>query len=300
MTLQDIQQFLNIPITDELDDFTQAAIRNFQAKTEIPVTGQLDTITIDRIIKWQEGFLDTDFSTKLEIKKYYLKPDEYFRTDQPKTSIFLHHTAGWENPYKVVDDWERDTRGRIGTAYVVGGYNPKTLDDTYDGEIVECFNPLTGFAWHLGIGNRPLHRDSIGIEMCNFGWVVKDSLSRWRTYSINGKPGHLVDPVNIEHLSKPFNGYQDYLKYSDAQIISIRNLIIDLGKQTGIDITLGLQKRLKTLKDPYKAFGYDPTIGDNSHGLYLHTNVSKPNRFGNYEKFDCYPCEALIEMIKTL
>lgn len=295
MTIPQIQQFLNIEDHGELDDFTQAAIRNFQAKTELPVTGQPDAITIDRIIKWQEGFLDTDFSTKLEIKKYYLNPNEYFRTNEPKTSIFLHHTAGWENPYNVINDWERDTRGRIGTAYVVGGVNPKTLDDRYDGEIVECFNPLTGYAWHLGIGNRPLHRNSIGIEMCNFGWLTKDSMSKYRTY-VNSE----VHPSQVEYLPKPFRGYQFYQKYSDAQIVAIRQLIIDLGKKTGIDVTLGLQRRLKTLKDPYKAFSYDPSIGDNAHGLFLHTNVSKPNRFGNFEKWDCWPQDELIEMIKTL
>lgn len=300
MELTEVQKFLNIEESGELDEFTQAAIRNFQIKTEIEVTGQPDTKTIDRILKWQEGFLDTDFSTKLEIKKYYLNPDEYFRTKEPKTAIFLHHTAGWNNPYQVVNDWERDNRGRIGTAYVVGGIDPKTNDDRYDGEIVECFNPLTGFAWHLGIGDRPLHRNSIGIEMCNFGWVTKDSTSKWRTYSINGKPGTIIDPVNIYHLDKPFRGYQTYIKYSDAQLVSVRNLLIELGNKTGIDITLGLQKRLKNLKDPYKAFDYDPTIGDNSTGVYLHTNVNKPNRFGNYEKWDCWPQPELIDMIKSL
>ena len=300
MTIMEIQTFLNIEPTGILDEFTEAAIRNFQAKTELEVTGQPDSKTIDRIIKCQEGFLDTDFTTKLEIKKYYLNPNEYFKTNQRKTAIFLHHTAGWNNPYEVVNAWERDARGPVGTAYVVGGYNPQTNDDRYDGEIVECFNPLTGYAWHLGIGNTPLHRNSIGIEMCNFGWVVKDSLSKFRTYPINNKPGYVVDPTNVVHLSKPFRGYQDYLKYSDAQLVSIRSLLIELGNKTGIDITLGLQKRLKNLKDPWKAFDYDPTIGDSSTGLYLHSNVSKPNKWGNYEKWDCWPQDELIQMIKSL
>lgn len=302
MTLNEFQQFLNIPTTNEYDEFTLAAIRNFQTKHSLNVTGTIDNLVIEKVNEINEGKLDTDKKLKLtEIKQYRLKSDEYFLTNQPKRSIFLHHTAGWSNPYNVVNDWERDQRGRIGTAYVVGGVDPVTCNAKYDGEILECMPPLKSYAWHLGIGNVSVHRDSVGIEVCNFGWVTKDSKGNFFTYPMPSKPnGIQVHPDNVIKLSKPFRGYEYWLKYTDEQVNSMEILIKQIGKQTGIDVTLGLQKRIKNLKDVYKAFDYDPDIVKNANGLYSHTNVSGPNKWGNFEKWDVSPQPALIEMILKL
>ena len=49
--------------------------------------------------------------------------------------LFLHHTAGNENPMACVDMWNDDTRGRIATEFVVGGVEPK------DGEYIWLFVP---------------------------------------------------------------------------------------------------------------------------------------------------------------
>ncbi len=295
MDLNAIQKFLNIPLTETLDEFTEAAIRNFQVKCELDVTGQPDQQTIDRINQWNDGKIDTDFSVNGQIKQYYLRPDEYFTTTEPKRSIFLHHTAGWNNPRAVVNDWERDTRGRIGTAFVIGGVNPVTTDNRYDGEVVECFPYKTGYAWHLGIGNTSTHRNSVGVELCNFGYLVKNDKSQYVTYT-----GAIVDPKNVTYLTKPFRGYSFFQRYMDAQIVNLRDLIIRIGKETGIDITLGLQKRIKNFKDVYKALDYDPAIVKGQDGLFCHTNVSGPNRFGGYEKFDIFPQDEIISMIKSL
>jgi hypothetical protein len=77
--------------------------------------------------------------------------------------------------------------------------------------------------------------------------------------------------------------------------------LTELGKTTGIDITLGLQKRIKNLKDVWKAFDFDPDLAkSNPEGLYNHTNVSGPNKFGNFQKWDMFPQDELIDMIKSL
>jgi len=138
-------------------------------------------------------------------------------------------------------------------------------------------------------------RNSIGIELCNFGWLTKNDKSQYVTYT-----GTIIDSSQVAYLTKPFRGYSFFQRYSDAQIVNLRTLLIDLGKKTGIDITLGLQKRIKTLKDVNKAFDYDPAIVNGQDGLFCHTNVSTPNKWGGYDKWDIFPQSEIIEMILSL
>ena len=49
------------------------------------------------------------------IKKHYLPKGQYLEGPSKKEYIFLHHTAGWHSPYKTIDNWGRDDRGRIAT-----------------------------------------------------------------------------------------------------------------------------------------------------------------------------------------
>jgi N-acetylmuramoyl-L-alanine amidase len=301
MNLSDLQTYLNIPITNEYDEFTTAAIRNFEIKNGIFPTGQINDEIVKTIDKLNDGLLDTDIKSIPTIKQYRLKSDEYFVTNERKRSIFLHHTAGWHNPYNVVNDWERDQRGKIGTAYLIGGVNPVNLDGKFDGEILECMPPKQSYAWHLGIGNNTVHRTSVGIELCHFGWVTKDSKGGFRTYTTPSNPnGTLVNSENVIKLSKPFRGYEYWIKYSDSQLKSMEFLIKTIGKETGIDITLGLQKRIKNFKDVWMAFDYDADIVRSADGLFTHTNVSPKNKWGNYEKWDLFPQDELIDLIKSL
>ncbi len=65
-------------------------------------------------------------------------------------------------------------------------------------------------------------------------------------------------------------------------------------------MTKGLKERLKKMT-PNKAFDFDPNIRDGKvKGLFCHTNVSAPNRFGGYDKFDWYPDPNLIDLINSL
>jgi hypothetical protein len=77
-------------------------------------------------------------------------------------------------------------------------------------------------------------------------------------------------------------------------------LIKTIGKETGIDITLGLQKRIKNFKDVWMAFDYDANIVRSADGLFTHTNVSPKNKWGNFEKWDLFPQDELIDLIKSL
>ena len=72
---------------------------------------------------------ETEYTTKdgLVIDKAYLDKDEYVR-DYGKIEplgFFIHHTAGWDNPYNTINSWNKDKRGRVATQYCIGGTNVK-------------------------------------------------------------------------------------------------------------------------------------------------------------------------------
>lgn len=305
--IKEIQELLNIPATGEFDKFTEAAVRNFQLRNSIPVTGVLDNETKEKLIpNKNDGFISTDLSElpkatdkdDLPIKKYPIKKldpkgkENYF-SSSPKESLFLHFTAGWDNPYSVIKDWENDVRGPISTQFVVGGIHGQTQASQFDGEIVQCLE-YENYGWHLGIGNTSVHRNSIGIEMCCLGPLTK----RLNDYFMWANKR--VSPEIIIDLKREFRGYRYFHKLSESQLTALSFLIRKIGSDVGIDITKGIKERLKTM-DPWKAFDYDQSIVDGKvKGLFCHTNVSGPNKWGGYDKTDWFPQPELCDLINSL
>lgn len=294
--IKQIQETLKVPQTGDYDQLTEAAVRNFQIKNGIDPSGIVDNVTKQKLLPdLNLGLVSTDLSENKSIKRYLLKPDEYFKGPTKKKSIFLHFTAGWDNPYNVVKDWENDKRDRIGTQFIIGGRNPQTLSDQFDGEIVECFPDYGCYGWHLGIGNTAVHRESIGIETCNFGPLT---LRQGNYYSWANKR---IAPSEIIDLKRDFRGYRYFHKLTDDQISSMRFLIEKIGKENDIDIRSGLQSFLKKNKDPFAVFDYNQNVRDGKiYGLFTHTNVSPKNKYGNFEKWDLFPQDSLITMLLEL
>lgn len=292
--ITEVQIKLGIPQTGILDEFTQAAWKNYCIKNGIEFTPlEGDEIEPEEHHDPNIGFLTTDKQDAAKINQYPLKAGQFQVGPNKKEYLFLHFTAGWENPYNVVNDWNNDTRGTIGTQFVIGGRNCQTLVDKYDGEIVECMN-YKNYAWHLGIGNTPMHRNSVGIEVCNFGPLTKvgSDYFSWANKRVVAS--------EIVQLKQDFRGYKAFHKITNDQLHALNFLIAKIAKDTGIDPTKGLKERLKKM-DPYKAFGYDPEIKTGAiKGLFCHTNVSGPNRFGNFEKWDWFPQTELIDLINSL
>ncbi len=282
MNIEEIQKSLNIPVTGILDEFTQAAIRNSQLKN----SGQLLTIT-----DTMEGHLDSDISSNGLILQYHLPKGQYQIGQVRHRSVFLHHTAGWDNPWNVIDMWARDDRGTIGTHYVIGGENIRDCSNRHSGTILQAL-PLTGFAWHLGIGNTAVHRNSIGVELCNFGYLVKKG-NRFFTYTNTE-----VHPIQVADLKREFRGYRYYHKYSEGQINALKSLLTNSAAICDVDITKGLKTWLKTNKDPFSAFEYNPdVVSGKLAGLFCHCNVSPKNKYGGFDKFDIFPQDEIIQML---
>lgn len=215
--------------------------------------------------------------------QYHLPQSQYYPEVTQKKSIYIHHTAGWDNPKSVVDSWAKDARGRIATHYLIGGINPATGDDTNDGMVVEAIAPKY-WAHHLGV-NRELDKSSISIELCSMGYLEYKH-DKYHTYV--GKPV----THGIYDLGHPWRGYRWWCSYSEAQITALKTLLMELSATHGIDLKSGLQERL--IKDIPTGFDYSSdVVYQKKFGLFSHSNVRR-------DKFDCYPHEALVAMILGL
>lgn len=286
LMVKSIQSFLGLKSDGIFGKDTERAVIDFQYKNNLVADGIVGPKTLELM-----GILDTDQSSNviksgdLIINKSYLPDDEYI-TESVSISndyIVLHHTAGWNNPYNVVRDWGSDTRGKIATEFVIGGVNAKTGDTTYDGVVVKSF-PDGCQGWHIGnSGSSFMNKHSVGIEMCNFGYLD----SKMRTYT-----NTQCDPNQICELNEPFRGYKYWHKYSDKQLYSLKRLIEYVGVRDNIDIRNGIVKWIN--KEGIKAFDYHQDAYDGKvRGLITHANIRK-------DKFDLFPQQELIDMLLTL
>jgi N-acetyl-anhydromuramyl-L-alanine amidase AmpD len=209
-----------------------------------------------------------------KIKQVRLADNQYFKEEAPKTQIYLHHTAGNGNAEGVSRYWNGN-QTRIATAFIIGE----------NGLIVQCFSSKH-WAWHLGIDNQDfavngakyvnLNKCSVGIEVCNWGYLKKKG-DKYYNYA-----GGVVAPSNVTELEKPFKGFKYYYKYSDAQIESLRQLVEYLCDTYDIP---------KDYND--SIWNIDKNAFKNVKGIYTHNSVRK-------DKSDMYPCPRVIQMLKSL
>ena len=276
----------------------------------------------------------------LKLKEIRLENGEWLDQPVEKDTIYLHHTAGGHRADLTVSSWNRDRsetdkkRIRVATSFVIGGISTRDENRDWDGVIVQCF-PDNEWAYHLGVkgtGGR-LDKKSIGIEICNYGWLTKSRDGKYLTY-VNSE----VPEDQVAKLNEPFRGHLYYHKYTDAQIESTGELLRHLAEKHGIDLKKGLQQWIKkeNLTMPLglnvmeqqrwlnqngffgangKSLTEDGKIGKNTEyavnsvgkngfeynaqalngdsGLWTHTNVRK-------DKTDCSPQQILIDLILSL
>jgi hypothetical protein len=101
--VKQLQEFLNIGNDGIFGKGTEAAVKSWQSDNRLEPDGIVGSKT------WSAMGLDelstTDTSEKfitignLEIEQYFLPKGEYKAGPTDKEYLFLHHTAGWHNPY---------------------------------------------------------------------------------------------------------------------------------------------------------------------------------------------------------
>ena len=278
-----LQDYLNITVDGHFGPRTEFEVKEWQRSNGLKPDGIVGPKTWDAM-----GLASTDMSevynntSNIEIAPYFLPPGEFKQGPTNKEYLFLHHTAGWDDPFNQVDQWARDSRGTIATEYVIGGQSVRGNSAQYDGVIVHAIPP-GGYGWHLGQnGSQYMHTHSVGIEVCSFGWV-KDG----RTYA-----GTNVHDSQIVRLPEPFRGFETYHRYSDAQLLSLYNLIIHIANRDNIDIREGLVRGVRAIGPRAFEFNEDAFYG-RVKGMWTHTNTRK-------DKTDMFPQPELIDMLLTL
>jgi hypothetical protein len=282
--VKELQEFLGIGADGIFGKGTEAAVKRWQSDNDLVADGIVGPATWDCM-----GIATTDNSEKvyetengLIINRYFLPTNEYKVGPTDKEYVFLHHTAGWHNPYACIDEWGRDNRGAVATEFVLGGPSVKGNDTKYDGVMVQAF-PEGAYGWHLGKnGSQHMHTHSVGIEVCNFGYVVNG-----KTYA-----GTKVDDSQIVTLDKPFRGHKTWHRYSDAQIEELRKWILWIGERDSIDVRKGLPAWIKQKGANAFEFNEEAYYG-RVKGLLTHTNTRK-------DKTDMFPQQELMDMLVSL
>ena len=180
--------------------------------------------------------------------------------------------------------WNADDRGRIATCVTISGKGQSK--DTYDGEICQAFSSKY-WGYHLGlkpdvfrakgVPYKALDKHAIGIEICSWGPLDK----------VNGKFYNYVDrevPADqVTELNTPYKGYKFYHRYTDAQIESVKNLLMYWQNTYGIDLTYREEDMWTVSTRALKGEG----------GVYTHNSYRK-------DKSDIHPCPRMIAMLKSL
>ena len=299
--VKQIQEILGLKPDGIFGPQTETAIKQWQFQNSLTVDGIVGNESLKML-----GLLSTDLEEKdkllgeLTFKEHFLPSNEYLKGSNPEY-IFIHHTAGWHNPYQVIDAWAKDTRGQVATEFVLGGPSITGNDSSFDGELVQAF-PKGGWGYHLGTGLNHMHKNSVGIEVCNFGYVTEGGYYKWDGkknvwipknvgvfYTYVGTPIHHLQVVELQ---EPFRGHKFWHRYSNRQIEILREWIIAIGERDFIDIREGLPRWVRN--EGAKAFEFKPeALQGKVKGLLTHTNVRK-------DKFDMFPQQELLDMLMSL
>ena len=239
----------------------------------------------------QEIHADTDEITSATwIERYHLPEGEYVHQSTSKKYIFIHHTAGRHNPYKTIDNWANDSRGRIGTNYVIGGI-PTDADmnaitavqKKYDGRVLQAIDDEF-WGYHLGPnGSSFMTKHSLSIELNSAGGLTKRGDKYYTWFNTE------VHPSQVQTLDEPFRGYKYFHKYSKAQIQSLEALLYHLAEKHDINLQDGMHKMPYEQRYEFNENAWSGKVT----GLLSHTNVRK-------DKSDVFPQPELNAMIESL
>lgn len=216
----------------------------------------------------------------MNIKQVAFPESQYIKEEHPKKQIYLHHTAGNPSGEGVFMHWANN-KERIATCVSISGIGKNCID----GQIVQGFGSQY-WAFHLGLKEstfqsvkasyQSLDRISIGIEICNWGQLTEKN-GKFYNY-VNG----IVPADQVIELDKPYKGYKYFHNYTDAQIASVKDLLLLWNNRYGIPLD-------------YNEDIWDicPRALKGEKGVFTHNSVRR-------DKVDIYPHPKMIEMLKSL
>lgn len=194
-----------------------------------------------------------------------------FNADEThKKQIYLHHTAGGADAISTFTFWDADPLN-VGTCCAI----------SRNGQIAQGFSSKH-WAYHLGLKSSHfkglpyinLDKNSIGIELCNWGYLTQKGT---KFYNYVGK-----EVKDVCKLDEPFKGYKYFENYTKEQIASVKDLLLLWRDKYAIDLSHN-----EDIWDVTKR----ALSGKN--GLFTHNSVRA-------DKIDVYPHPLLIEMLNDL
>lgn len=203
---------------------------------------------------------------------------QYIKEEHVKKQIYLHHTAGRSSGVNTFQYWA-STPERIATCVAISG------PGSVDGQIVQGYSSKY-WAYHLGLKEstfnkyglpyQSLDKISIGIEICNWGQLTEKN-GKFYNY-VNGE----VPAADVIKLNTPYKGFVYFHNYSDAQIQSVKELLLLWKDRYGIPLA-------------YKEdiWGVTTRALKGEAGVFTHNSVRT-------DKVDVYPHPKLITMLKSL
>lgn len=218
---------------------------------------------------------------ELDLKKIIqvdFSTDQYYRQQTSKKQIVLHHTVSGQGA-KGDLNWWLSTSSRIATHIVVD----------WEGKIYQCYSSKY-WAHHLGVkssNNVALNKGSIGIEIDSWGGLVRHN-RQWYPAKWDGEKKKMVANVNVAPITnvqvypEGFRGFYAFEKYTDAQLLAVRKLLVYWKSRYGIPLH-------------YNSSMWD--VSDDAlkgkKGVWTHVSYRK-------DKSDCHPQPELISMLKSL
>jgi len=223
--------------------------------------------------------------------------DHYFKEEQVKKQIVLHHTIS-DTLNSVISTWTEKPQ-HVATPFVIS--KDGTINQLFSSKYwaIHLFRNSSPFD-KVGIPNGKTQRyiiekQSIGIEILSWGGIYKGDgktkkdfghgeiiLQNGKYYAIYGNILNLKDE-QVLHIPEGFMGYYYFDKYTDQQLISIYKLLKYLCNRYNID--------LKYNSDMWN-LNKNALSGQNS--IFTHVSMR------GSEKSDCFPQPELIEMLKAL
>jgi len=221
----------------------------------------------------------------MKITQYDFSENQYVKEEHKKAQIYLHHTAGNSDPFGTYRFWATNPE-RVATCVVVGG-KPVPNANWIDGEIAQGFSSKY-WAFHLGLKEstfqkygvpyQSLDRISIAVEICNWGQLTYNKVDGKFYNYVN----RVVPQSEVCELSTPFKGYKFYHAYTDAQIQSVKELLLLWKERFNIPLT-------------YNSDIFDINIRalKGEPGVYTHNSVRS-------DKVDISPQPKMIAILQSL
>ena len=129
-----------------------------------------------------------------------------------------------------------------------------------------------------------MNQKSIGIEICSFGPLTREVVDGQEKFFVQLSETRRVDipTSDVCVLDKPWRGHKYFQKYTEAQLISTKRLLLDLVKLFKIKVENRVYNR--------DWFDLNWEALNGGGGLQTHCHVRE-------DKTDCFPQPELIAML---